>query len=399
MPSAAFEAPNLAANRRPRGSAAPMEDQEQVLGAATLLAIERLEKMTKQSKDGAAPEPPKEALLPVSQAAQAAWRYMPSVGTWAVRRVVPAHLPKFPVTPRQAKSEKTEKKVASASPKVLTLRRSPRHTAPPAPVRMGQKEKVEKMEKAHTDKVLQKSPKVPSLRDVRPSASAPTLLAGVTRLPQVKPPVKRSPQSSSVAEAKARSKPSPRPVVRSMATRPALSTAEIEARQIEEKRKQAKFLAEKNARHMARAQVKDPVKPHEAVKKPTTPATATTATTARSAEAKPNSEIRSPTQRNREVKGEASAPRGVKVATAPTPARNTISQSAKGASKGTATPTVKTPSPRPVSQDANGTAKPKSPAAKPKLVRPPSPLARSNSKGSAGSKASNGSAPTPVTVK
>ena len=41
-------------------------------------------------------------------------------------------------------------------------------------------------------------------------------------------------------------------------------------------------------------------------------------------------------------------------------------------------------------------AKPKSPAAKPKLVRPPSPLARSNSKGS---KASNGSAPTPVTVK
>lgn len=305
-------------------------DQEQVLGAATLLAIERLEKMTKQSKDGAAPEPPKEAPLPVSQAAQAAWRHMPSVGTWAVRRVVAAHLPKFPLTPRQAKSEKTEKKVASASPKVLTLRRSPRHTAPPAPVRMGQKEKVEKMEKAHTDKVLQKSPKVPSLRDVRSvSASAPTLLTGVTRLPQVKPPVKRSPQSSSIAEAKARSKPSPRPVVRSMATRPALSTAEIEARQIEEKRKQAKFLAEKNARHMARAQVKEPVKP----------------TTAARAEAKPNSEIRSPTQRSREVKGEA---RGVKVATAPTPARNTISQStqAKGASKGTATPTVKTPSPR-----------------------------------------------------
>lgn len=369
-----------------------MEEQgsEQVLGAATLLAIERLEKMTKQSKDGAAPEPPKEAPLPVSQAAQAAWRHMPSVGTWAVRRVVPVHLPKFPLTPRQVKSEKTEKKVASASPKVLTLRRSPRHTAPPAPVRSGQKEKIEKMEKAHTDKVLQKSPKVPSLREVRSSvsASAPTLLTGVTRLPQVKPPVKRSPQSSSIAEAKARSKPSPRPVVRSMATRPALSTAEIEARQIEEKRKQAKFLAEKNARHMARAQVKEPVKP------------AATAAAARSVEAKPNErEIRSPTQRSREVKGEA---RGVKVATAPTPARNTISQStmqAKGASKGTATPTVKTPSPRPVSQDANGTAKPKSPsaaAAKPKLVRPPSPLARSNSKGI---KASNGSAPTPVTVK
>jgi len=331
---------------------------DQVLGAATLMAIERLEKMTKQTKD-AAPTPEE---LPQTAPA---WRHMPSVGTWVMRRVAPINLPKFPETPRQVKNGK---KVPPASPKVA-VRRSPRHTAPPAPVRMGLKEKVEKVEKVQTEKaekVPQKSPKVPSLRDVRPSvtASAPTLL-GATRLPQVKPPVKRTPHSTSAiqTETKVRSKPSPRPVVRSnLATRAALSTAEIEARQIEEKRKQAKFLAEKNARHMARAQaVKEPVKPQEVIRKV-------------------SPETRSPTQQFRDVKTEA--PRGVKVATAPTPARNTVTLS-KGASKGTATPTMRVGPSRPASQEASAAV-----SLKAKILRPPSPLARTSPKGTKGSSAS-----------
>lgn len=56
--------------------------------------------------------------------------------------------------------------VASPSPKVA-LRRSPRHTAPAAPVRMGLKEKVSKA----PEKVR------------RATASAPSL---VTRLPQAR---------------------------------------------------------------------------------------------------------------------------------------------------------------------------------------------------------------------
>jgi len=248
---------------------------------------------------------------------------------------------------------------------------------------MGLKEKVEKVEKVQTEKaekVPQKSPKVPSLRDVRPSvtASAPTLL-GATRLPQVvKPPVKRTPNSTSAiqTETKVRSKPSPRPVVRSnLATRAALSTAEIEARQIEEKRKQAKFLAEKNARHMARAQaVKEPVKPQEVIRKVSPEAKAAKTTK------QENKETRSPTQQFRDVKAEA--PRGVKVATAPTPARNTVTLS-KGASKGSATPTMKGPSLRPASQEASAAV-----SLKAKILRPPSPLARTSPKGTKGSSAS-----------
>ena len=355
---------------------------DQVLGAATLMAIERLEKMTKQTKD-AAPTP--EELRETTPAP--AWRHMPSVGTWAMRRVAPINLPKFPETPRQVKNGN---KVPSASPKVASVRRSPRHTAPPAPVRMGLKEKVEKVEKVQTEKaekVPQKSPKVPSLRDVRPSvtASAPTLL-GATRLPQVvKPPVKRTPNSTSAiqTETKVRSKPSPRPVVRSnLATRAALSTAEIEARQIEEKRKQAKFLAEKNARHMARAQaVKEPVKPQEVIRKVSPEAKAAkTKTVSPETTKHENKETRSPTQQFRDVKAEA--PRGVKVATAPTPARNTVTLS-KGASKGSATPTMKGPSLRPASQEASAAV-----SLKAKILRPPSPLARTSPKGTKGSSAS-----------
>eukprot|EP00438_Fugacium_kawagutii_P022888 Skav214835 [mRNA] locus=scaffold1772:298022:306375:+ [translate_table: standard] len=40
----------------------------------------------------------------------------------------------------------------SAPSQVLNLRRSPRHTAPPVPVRAAMKEKAEKMEKAQTEK-------------------------------------------------------------------------------------------------------------------------------------------------------------------------------------------------------------------------------------------------------
>ena len=49
-------------------------------------------------------------------------------------------------------------------------------------------EKIDKKVSSASPKVLQRSPKVPSLRDVRPSvsANAPTLLAAMTCLPQEK---------------------------------------------------------------------------------------------------------------------------------------------------------------------------------------------------------------------
>ncbi|CAJ1402780.1 unnamed protein product [Effrenium voratum] len=305
-----------------------MSDSQEALGEATLWAINRFAMKTEE----VAPKPPPKA----------EWRHMPSVGTWVMPRMAQTATSAAAIAPKGVTQVRGDERAPAAAPKVQ-LKRSPRHTAPPA---TAQKLK-EKAEKAPEKKAQAAKPS--GLRDVRGiAASSPTL--GVS-LPQVRAPAKSARSVSNLARPSEKAEPglkasrpgsSSQTLRANLATRAALSTADIEAQQIEAKRKQAKFLAEKNARHMAKA--KEPTGKEE--RKPLA---------ARLIGAKPKAEPKGPSQGAEPRKAPG-------VPSAPTPARNVPSAPASRETKDVKAKAKPVISPRLSQLAQDGTAAKKPPA-------------------------------------
>jgi len=350
----------------------------QALGAATLWTIQRFAK---------APEANAEAV-----AATRTWRFLPSVGTWVLPKpllVAPARPGKG--TPKKSPVAGGVTRKAPAKPMVGTTKpaanvpspqiqlRRPRHTVPVTGVSSAQKPGVQAVPSLTKKTVLTKSASATLTRSVDAKAS-PT---ANTKAATLEKPVTKtgSPNVPRVAAA-----------VRVGGK--AMSTAEIEAQRIEEKRKQARFLAERNARRMNRLTdaPKDQTKPEQAAS--TADASATGATTPSPPSSAParlpgaTRRITKPVGRPgalqpKEAATEATkaptsvAKGGVRIATAPTPTRNArvLPQRKSPTAESSATTAPKSPvtaarvAPKPASSSPRTAAE----IAKQPKMRPASP--------------------------
>ncbi|CAE7760423.1 Klhdc8b, partial [Symbiodinium microadriaticum] len=300
-----------------------MADACQALGAATLWTIQRFAK---------APEANAEAV-----AATTRWRFLPSVGTWVLPKpllVAPAQPGKG--TPMKSPVASGVTRKAPAKPMVGTTKpaanvpspkiqlRRPRHTAPAiSPVTgtsAAQKPGVQACSAAATEQ------RKPSEKTLLTKSASATLTRSVDS--------KASPTANT--KAATLEKPATKTV---RVGGKAMSTAEIEAQRIEEKRKQARFLAERNARRMNRLTdaPKEQTQKEQAACTADASTGATTPSPPSSAPArlpgaarriaKPVGRPGAPQQKEAAAEAtkaptSASAKGGARIATAPTPTRN-----------------------------------------------------------------------------
>ncbi|CAE7463794.1 Klhdc8b, partial [Symbiodinium sp. CCMP2456] len=179
------------------------------------------------------------------------WRFLPSVGTWVLPKpLLVAHAPPGKGTPkkspvasgvtRKAPAKLMTTKPAANVPSPQIQLRRPRHTAPaisPVTGASAAKPGVQAVPSLTKKTLLTKSASATLTRsvDVKASPTANTKAATLEK-PATKPGSPNVPRVAATVRVSGK----------------AMSTAEIEAQRIEEKRKQARFLAERNARRMNR---------------------------------------------------------------------------------------------------------------------------------------------------
>jgi len=342
-------------------------------------------------------------------------------------------------TPRKVCRGKSPAKSPSPSPKV-DLQRSPRRTAPPSvpsaaaaatPSKQRQTASAQKREAVSP----RPSPRVPARTAPAKAASAPAqeepAPAADVKVPEVSPAASETPPQPQQGEAKkaiqtsapstqakvaskAAAKPTPKvpdvkateakaraksppvrpattprgPPVAARATPVAqtsaksLSSADIEAHKIEEARKEAKLLAQKNARRMMnRAASAKTLQESEAALAPSTPPAAKTEgkTMSRPVQQRPPSPLRKTSPPPKETPKVAAKAKAV-VATTPTPSKNATKSPRPQQATAARPVTSSTPASQAAPRAASASRKVKSPAptvsSASKLTRVPSATLR-----------------------